>query len=173
MQSVNTDQEQNSRKTKGHGVQEEIVHTLHQRCKIERICHPLGVKVICRSQNTLRQTLMRVKSSRPDDQKKGLVYEVPCADCNCVYVGETGRSPGMRLKEHRYAIRMRDSRNGIAVHAHACKHDVDWEAAKVVAFEQHLTKRRVLESLHIREQANTSNLDSGYIMCSIWKLLLT
>ena len=67
--------------------------------KIERICHPLGVQVICKSRNNLRQSLMKVKSTRPDELKKGVVYEVPCADCECVYIGEIGRSLEMRLKE--------------------------------------------------------------------------
>ena len=88
------------------------------------------------------------------------------------HVGETGRSLEIRLKEHRYAVKNMDSRSGIAMHA-CNKHNVDWEAVKVVAFEQHLTKRKVLESLHIRDLTHTSNLDSGYTLSSIWKPLLT
>ena len=98
----------------------------------------LGVKVICKSQHTLRQTLIKVKSTRPGNRKKGVVYEVPCADCDCVYVGETGRSLEMRLKEHKYAVKNNDTNNGIAVHAWDNGHHVDWDAAKVVAVEHHL-----------------------------------
>ena len=49
---------------------------------------------------------------------------------------------------------------------HACtnQHNVDWDAAKVVAYEEHLIRRKVLESIHIRERTNTSNLDSGYAL---------
>ena len=141
--------------------------------KIEHVCHPLGVRVICKSQNNLRQTLMKVKSTRPEDKKKGVIYEVPCAECDCVYVGETGRSLEMRLKEHRYAVRTKDSRNGIAVHADTNNHEVDWDAAKVIMFEEHQTKRKVLESLQINKQTNTTNLDSGYTLSPIWKPLLT
>ena len=70
--------------------------------KIECICHPLGGKVICRSQHTLRQTQMKV---RPDDQKKGVVFEGAYADCKYMYVGETGQSLEMRLQEHWYAVK--------------------------------------------------------------------
>ena len=59
---------------------------------------------------------------------------------------------------------------------HICNHfllEVDWGAVKVVAYEQHLVKWKVLESLHVREQTNTSNLDSGYTLRHIWKPLLT
>ena len=100
--------------------------------KIERICHPLGIQVICKSTNNLRQSLMKVKSTRPDELKKGVVYEVPCTDCECVYnIGETGRSLEMRLKEHRYAVKTKDSRNGIVVHADTHNHKVNWQAASV------------------------------------------
>lgn len=60
---------------------------------------------------------MKVKSSRPDEAKKGVVYEVPCADYQSVYISETGHSLQMRIKEHKYAVRKQDTRNGIAAHA--------------------------------------------------------
>ena len=131
--------------------------------------------MICKSQHTLRQSLMRVKSTRPDNRKKGVVYEVPCADCDSVYIGETeaGRSLEMRLKEHKYAVKTYDTNNGVAVHAWDNDHHVNWDATRVVAVEHHLTKRRVLESLHIREQRKTSNLESGYILSPTWRPLLT
>ena len=73
--------------------------------KIEHICFPLGVKVISKSEHTLRQSLMKVKTMRPEEKRRGMIYEVPCADCNCVYIGETGWFLEMRLKEHTYAVK--------------------------------------------------------------------
>ena len=42
---------------------------------------------------------------------------------------------------HHYAVRSRDSRNGIAMHASTNQNNVDWDAAKVVAYEVHLISR--------------------------------
>ena len=39
----------------------------------------------------LRHSLVEVKQDRPD-RKKGVVYEVPCKDCPCVYIAETERT---------------------------------------------------------------------------------
>jgi hypothetical protein len=128
---------------------------------IDRVCAPLGVRSVFKSHNTLRQLLMRVKSKIPDDQMKGVVYEVPCADCNGVYIGETGRNLKMRLKEHRYAVRRQDEKNGIAVHAQESGHNVDWEAARVMMREEHLTKRKVLESILILESRDTPTWMQG------------
>lgn len=82
--------------------------------KIERIAAPLGVKTIFRSTNTIRQSLVNVKNRIPQEAKKGVVYEVLCADCAHVYIGETGCT---LLKEHDYAVRRGDPKNEIAVHA--------------------------------------------------------
>ena len=107
--------------------------------KRSSVCATLLESVIYKSHNNLRQTLMKVKSTRPED-KKGVIYEVPCAECNCVYVGETGRSLEVRLKEHRYAVKTK-------VHADTNNHKVDGKAARVILFEELQTKRKVLESL--------------------------
>ena len=113
--------------------------------KIERICFPHDVKVISKSQDTLRQSLMKVKATRPEEKRRGVVYEVPCRDCNSVYVRETGWSLEIRLKEHKYAVKMGDTKNSIVVHAWTNEHQVDWDAAKVKVCEQ-LTRRKVMES---------------------------
>ena len=35
----------------------------------------------------------------PDEEKKGVVYEIPCHGCDQVYVGETGRTMKMHTSE--------------------------------------------------------------------------
>ena len=59
--------------------------------EIEREFRKLGVKVVFRSHGTLWQTLMRIKTPIEDLEKKDVVYEVPCMDCDTSYIGETGR----------------------------------------------------------------------------------
>ena len=59
---------------------------------IEKMCRPLGMRTVIKSASTLRSSLVKVKQARPDRKKKGVVYEVLCKDCPCVYIGETGRT---------------------------------------------------------------------------------
>ena len=61
--------------------------------KIEQGCRKLGVKAIFKSRHTIRDSLVKVKDVRPDDMKKGVVYEVPYSECRKVDVGETGWNP--------------------------------------------------------------------------------
>ena len=136
--------------------------------QIERTCRAIRVKAVFKSQCTLRRSLTRVKSTRPDLKKKEVVYEVPCMDCDSKYIGETGRNLQKRLTEHKAAVRKGDRKNGIAVHLQDHDHRVDWEAARVIGQEPYYWKRRVLEALHISRSDKTSNLDCGLALDPIW-----
>ena len=81
------------------------------------MCRPLGVKTFSRSSCTLRSSLVHVKQPREDKRKKGVIYEVPCKDCECVYIGETGRTLEKQLSEHKNAVKKHDTKKGIAVHS--------------------------------------------------------
>ena len=140
--------------------------------RIDRICRPLGIKTVYKSNNTLRSALVNVKQPREDKKKKGVVYEVPCRDCDSVYIGETSRTLEKRLSEHKNAVKKHDTNNGIAVHAWNLQHQVDWDAAKTRATEEHYWKRRVLEALHIHQQQQSSNLDCGLAINPSWLPLL-
>ena len=94
----------------------------------------------------------------------GAVYEIPCQDCEKVYIGETGRSLQKRMTEHKAAVRRGDRNNGIIVHAWDEDHRTDWEGANIKEVEQQLWKRKALEAVHIHMQPNTNNPDCGLIL---------
>ena len=83
-------------------------------------------------------------------------------------IGETGRSLGKRITEHKYAVKMGDQKNGVAVHAWDEGHRVDWEGAKILESEPHYLKRRVLESIWIKKTSRNSNLDCGLVLNQTW-----
>ena len=83
-----------------------------------------GIRAIFKSNGTLRELLMRVKTPQPEEMKKGVVYRMPCMDCDGSYIGETGRNLQKRLTEHKSAVKRQDEKNGIAVHAK--KHNIRW-----------------------------------------------
>ena len=120
--------------------------------KIHRICCKLGLRTVFRSHKTLRQQLIQVKAHIPEEDRKGVVYEVPCTDCDHTYIGETGRTLRKRLTEHKAAVRRQDQNNGIAVHAWRINHRPDWESASVKTTAKHYWKRRILEALFIQSK---------------------
>ena len=119
--------------------------------KIERVCYPLGIRVICGHRGKMREALVKVKQPTLKLDKKGVVYEVPCGECNHVYIGETGRTLRKRLTEHKAAVKKCDTKNGIAVHAWNSGHQVEWESAKVKEVVPNLAHRRIAEAPHLSD----------------------
>ena len=64
------------------------------------ILAPLEIKVVFHPQSTLHNLLVHPKDPVPMDQRKGVVYSMPCDGCFKVYIGQTGRSLKHRLVEH-------------------------------------------------------------------------
>ena len=137
----------------------------------EDICAVHGTKGF-KSRGTLREALVHTQQPQPALKRKGVVYQVPCADCDSVYIGETGRTLEKRLSEHRGAVKRNELKNGIAVHAWKTQHRVDWEAATVKQVEMNHTRRKVIEAIHIKKQKVTSNLDCGRSLSPVWQPLL-
>ena len=75
--------------------------------------------------------------------------------------------------KHKAAVKMCDNKNGIAVHAWKSGHQVDWNSAKVKEVVTNLTHSRITEALYIYHTPNTTNLDGGLTLDSIWYSLLT
>ena len=78
-----------------------------------------------------------MKTGTPELKKKEVVYRIPCQDCDTVYIGETRRTLQKRLTEHKYAVKMNNRINGIAVLAWDNDHRPDWKAAEVIETEPH------------------------------------
>ena len=107
-------------------------------------------------------------------------------NCEQVYIGETGRPLGARVKEHRKEV---DSITGIftraektraasicnksAITDHVCNDNyvIDWENAKVVDRESDKASRLIREAIWIRK--SDMNRDEGsYHLSHVWDKLL-
>jgi len=108
----------------------------------------------------------------PEEEKKGVVYEIPCKDCSQTYVGEIGRTLKKQISEHKQAVRRLDSNNGIAVHVQLQDHPIDWEGECVTENEQRYWRRRVLEAIHIQNRPHSMNLDCGLHLSGFWNSTL-
>jgi len=76
-------------------------------------------------------------------RRNGVVYEVPCSECDHVYVRETGRTLEKRLSEHRTAVRKNElRRNGVVyeVPCSECNHVYIRETGRTL--EKHLSEHR-------------------------------
>ena len=78
-----------------------IPYIRHLSESIRRILTPLKVRTCFQPHRTLKQTLVSLKDHIFRSQQAGVVYRIPCGNCEKVYIGQTGRTLNHRLKEHR------------------------------------------------------------------------
>ena len=136
--------------------------------RIKRICAKSGIRVYFRANRTLGSLLSNIRPKRDPHDTKGVIYQIPCLDCDRSYIGETGRTLKTRLTEHRRNCRNGDvQRSGVAQHSIEDDHRIDWKESVVIDREMNLYRRRVKEALYIRKFPNF-NQDQGLIVSPIW-----
>ena len=77
------------------------------------------------------------------------IYQVPCFDCEKVYIGESARPLKTRIREHKNDIRNGDTRNAIFNHVYLTKHRPKFEDSHSLKFVHDRGKRRIIESASI------------------------
>ena len=108
---------------------------------------------------TLRGLLTIVKGPQ-NHMDKGVVDQIPCAQCNVVYIGETGGPLKTRVSEHKRAVATGDVRNTNATHWMKTNHNMNRGAAHVVDRSNRWKERKIKESVYIRTK-RTHNMNSG------------
>ena len=140
---------------------------------IKGISEPLGrvfkkynINVYHKPMNTLKQLLVHPKDPTPNSQKTGIVYRINCKSCNKFYIGETGRTLGKRLDEHKKL-----TSSAICEHLSDTGHTIDWENTKILYKEDHPIKRKIKESIAIKKHKPSLNRDQGWdlppILCNL------
>ena len=90
--------------------------------KVADICNKVGVHLVFQQKTTLRGLLKREKGPQKH-MDKGVVYQISCAQCDEVYIGETGQPLMTRIGDQKRAVATGD------VHWMKTSHNMDWEAA--------------------------------------------
>ena len=90
------------------------------------------------------------------------MYRIPCGTCPKVYIGQTGRTLELRLKEHKRALTSGNvSQSAVVEHAMDESHTIKWEEAEVVDHHPHYWQRCALEAWHIPTERHKMNRDKG------------
>ena len=69
--------------------------------KIQRMLNELDIKVALKPYHTIANYVPS-PNNLIKEELSGLIYQVPCADCNLIYIGQTKRSLKSRLTEHKH-----------------------------------------------------------------------
>ena len=120
--------------------------------EIKRSLIPHGVKTIMKPGTKLGQILSSHKDKIQSNKRQGAIYQIPCKDCNMVYIGETKQSFETRKKEHIRDIRNAQSKppnikgntTTLCKHAINLHHDINWNNSQILEFETDYRKRQII-----------------------------
>ncbi|KAK8762142.1 hypothetical protein V5799_026589 [Amblyomma americanum] len=118
----------------------------------------------------LRHELVSVKDKLKKEKFPGVIYKIPCSDCDHSYIGESGNFE-RRLNEHKNDVKKKKAcSNALAEHVENTKHDIAWEEAAIIGREKNWMSRQYLESLFIQTtdqtlNRNIGNLPPSYARC--------
>ena len=137
----------------------------------ERICRILTRKNI---KCCVKPTLRRILSQVPLEKKTGLVYSIPCGECEARYIGETSRSLLTRRREHQAAVRLdKVDKSALAIHVSETGHSIALNNTAIVQNESRYHRRKWWEACAIAKDKNSLfDRDNGRILSGNYLSLL-
>jgi hypothetical protein len=102
---------------------------------------------------------MKVKDKRQINDKTGVVYSIPCLDCNKEYIGETSRCLGTRITEHQKDIKNNKKQSRVAMHVKENGHNMNFDECKIIYNERYMDKRLFLEAWASNDSTFNRHID--------------
>ena len=125
--------------------------------ELKRVFKKHGVNTFIKPTNTFRNLLVKPKDPTDKGHKRGVVYNVPCVDCDDFYVGETARKMKVRFEEHCKS----DKESALLEHRRKTGHSLSFEDVRILVSEPRLTSRKIREAMEIFKRRPTLNRDQG------------
>ncbi|UYV75456.1 hypothetical protein LAZ67_13000335 [Cordylochernes scorpioides] len=99
-----------------------------------------------------------ITKSTDQKQKKDLVYQIPCLNCNSVYIGETSRDLSIRIKEHQRNISKLNPNSLIVDHVRETGHTPDFNNTRILHTKAKTkTQRLILEAIETMKHPKPLN----------------
>ena len=100
------------------------------------------------------------------------IYKIPC-ECGKVYVGQSGRSVHLRIKEHERHIRLAQTdKSAVAEHSFGLDHIMKLKDTTLLATKTRYRDRLIREAIEIEMHPNNMNRDRDFNLSKSWKPLL-
>jgi hypothetical protein len=139
--------------------------------KIARVLSKKEIKTSFKPHETIKQNMRSIKDKLDPQKCKG-IYKIECS-CGKCYIGKTGCSFQIRIKEHGANIKNECIRtSALAEHSLKTKHHVRLEETKILAKEDHLFKCCIREAIEIQRNPSNLNRDNGLELNEIWLPLI-
>ena len=146
---------------------------------IRKVLSDYDIRTVFRPDNTLAKHLVHAKDPIITEEQTDCIYEIKCADCDAVYIGETSRQLKVRLSEHKRYTKLRTTSpskikklehdSAIALHAIAEGHQLQFDQTKVLQSGLPcFAERCCAEALAIQSQPACVNRNDSRNLSAIW-----
>ena len=139
--------------------------------KVRRVLNEAGVKVAMKPAHSIGRILPSPKNPLTFEEKICLVYQVPCFDCDFVFIGQTKRDLKSCLAEHKLAIRNQEPEKSAL--CEQFDHLIDGNNSKVLKTEAHYSKRLASEAWFINFHPHVMNQSDGDSLPRVYRRLTT
>ena len=130
------------------------------------------MKVATKSVKTIGNILTSPKHPIAEHEKSRLVCNIPCADCEFVYVEQTKRDLKSRVAEHKRAVKnAKPDKSALCEHLKLFDYRINWEESTVLKYVNSYRRRLIAESWFINAHTNVINHSDGDTLPSVYRSL--
>lgn len=121
---------------------------------LSRSLRPFNLQVVSRKFNTTNCLKSAVKDTTPLGKQSNLIYEIPCSDCERVYIGETSQHLEKRLNGHKFD---KNEKTALKLHCSQANHQFNFDSCRILKKAENKDIRRNLESINILKSNSAVN----------------
>lgn len=100
---------------------------------ISRILRPYNIQASFKPQNVISSFFAHKLNPVSPLDCTNVIYQIPCSDCEAVYIGETSRTANTRIKEHQRNLESHAQLSKLVLHALQYDHPPAFSTAKILS----------------------------------------
>ena len=141
--------------------------------KIRKVLNEARVKVALKPIHTIGGNLPLPKDPLNLEEKSCLVYQVPCFDCDFVYIRQTRREVKSRYAKHKLAIKNQEPEESVLCEHIQFDHLIDWTNSKVLKIEAHYSIQLTSKAWFINSYPHVMNRADCDSLPRVYRRLIT